>query len=49
MKIKDKTIHCEKCPWKWKLSDGGKDPYTCHKCGNKNRNPNSLNVNKKCC
>jgi hypothetical protein len=30
--IKDKTITCKDCGWHWKLSDGGKDPYTCHKC-----------------
>jgi hypothetical protein len=30
--IEDQTIHCEKCGWKWKLSNGGKDPYICHKC-----------------
>ena len=30
-----KKIKCQKCGWEWDLSDGGKDPYTCHKCGNK--------------
>ena len=30
-----KKVHCDKCGWEWDLSDGGKDPYTCHKCGNK--------------
>jgi len=29
----DQTIECEKCGWRWKLEDGGKDPYVCHKCG----------------
>jgi hypothetical protein len=33
---KDKTITC-KCGWKWKLSDGEDDPYTCHKCGHVNK------------
>jgi hypothetical protein len=28
----DKVIECEKCGWRWKLSDGGLDPYICHKC-----------------
>lgn len=28
----DKTITCSKCGWKWKLKDGGDDPYVCHKC-----------------
>ena len=32
----DKKIVCEKCGWSWNLSDGGDDPYTCHKCGNEN-------------
>ena len=34
----DQTITCEKCGWKWKLDDGGEDPYTCHKCGHDNSN-----------
>jgi len=32
----DQTITCENCGWEWKLDDGGKDPYTCHKCGHDN-------------
>jgi hypothetical protein len=28
-----KNMTCSKCGWSWKLSDGGEDPYTCHKCG----------------
>jgi hypothetical protein len=31
----DKTITCE-CGWSWELSDGGKEPYLCHKCGHDN-------------
>jgi hypothetical protein len=31
-----KKITCKGCGWKWDLSDGGNDPYTCHKCGNDN-------------
>lgn len=34
--FEDKTITC-KCGWEWKLSDGGDDPYTCHKCGHVNK------------
>ena len=30
-----KKIICNKCGWSWDLKDGGKDPYVCHKCGNK--------------
>lgn len=32
-----KKIKCSKCGWEWDLSDGGKDPYTCHKCGHVNK------------
>ena len=28
-------INCD-CGWSWDLSDGGNDPYICHKCGNDN-------------
>jgi hypothetical protein len=31
--VEDQTIECEKCGWRWKLSDGGEDPFLCHKCG----------------
>lgn len=34
----DKTIKCQNCGWSWKLSEGGDDPYTCHKCGETNNN-----------
>jgi hypothetical protein len=29
-------INCKNCDWSWSLSDGGKDPFTCHKCGYNN-------------
>lgn len=35
--VKDKEIYCKNCPHHWKLSDGGKDPYTCHKCKYNNK------------
>jgi DNA-directed RNA polymerase subunit RPC12/RpoP len=35
--VKDKEIKCKNCGWRWKLSDGGKDPYTCHKCNYNNK------------
>ena len=31
----DKKITC-KCGWSWKFSEGGDEPYLCHKCGNDN-------------
>ena len=31
--VKGKKIVCDNCGWKWNISDGGDDPYTCHKCG----------------
>ena len=33
---KSKKVKCSKCGWSWKLSEGGHDPYTCHKCWNVN-------------
>ena len=35
---KDKKIVCQECGWSWKLSEGGHDPYTCHKCVHTNEN-----------
>ena len=32
----NQSVECEKCGWEWDLSDGGKDPYLCHKCGHDN-------------
>ena len=32
------TVKCKNCGWEWKLSDGGKDPYICHKCEYDNKN-----------
>jgi hypothetical protein len=31
------TIVCDNCSWTWKISDGGTDVYTCHKCGHDNQ------------
>jgi hypothetical protein len=33
MKSKADDITCFNCSWSWKLKEGGKDPYVCHKCG----------------
>ena len=35
--VKDEEIVCNNCGWHWKLSKGGKDPYTCHKCKYNNK------------
>lgn len=32
----DGKVICDNCGWSWALSDGGDDPYTCHKCGQDN-------------
>jgi hypothetical protein len=29
----NRNVTCSNCGWSWKLSDGGLDPMTCHKCG----------------
>lgn len=43
--VKNGKVHCESCGWSWKLSDGGEDPYTCHKCGFDNT-PEPSNLEK---
>ena len=35
-KIKDGIVICDKCNWKWDIVTGGKDMFTCHKCGHDN-------------
>ena len=36
VRLVDERIVCQECGWSWDLSDGGDDPYTCHKCGHEN-------------
>lgn len=43
--IKNGKVHCDSCGWSWKLSEGGKDPYVCHKCGFDNK-PKPSNLEK---
>ena len=31
-----KKVICDNCGWSWKLSEGGDDPYICHKCWHNN-------------
>lgn len=35
-KMSGNKVVCDECGWSWNLSEGGKDPYTCHKCGHTN-------------
>ena len=44
--IKDGTVICDNCDWTWKLSEGGKDPYICHKCGHDNTPKQKNNLDK---
>jgi hypothetical protein len=36
--VDSEVIKCKGkgCNWKWNLSDGGDDPFICHKCGHDN-------------
>jgi tRNA(Ile2) C34 agmatinyltransferase TiaS len=34
--VTDGKVICDNCKWSWKLSEGGDDPYKCHKCGHNN-------------
>lgn len=31
--ILNNNITCSNCGWSWKASEGGADPFNCHKCG----------------
>ena len=42
MIINMEKVKCDNCDWEWNLSDGGDDPYTCHKCGHNNE-PSVIN------
>lgn len=42
--IVDKKVICDNCGWSWNLSEGGKDPLTCHKCGFKNPQKKKSNL-----
>jgi hypothetical protein len=35
-KIQENKVICNNCDWSWKLSEGGNEPYLCHKCGTDN-------------
>jgi len=39
-KEESKKVNCSGCDWSWKLSEGGDDPYVCHKCGHNNEPKN---------
>ena len=41
LKEESESVNC-KCGWSWKLSDGGDDPYVCHKCGRDNSKLNKV-------
>lgn len=34
--VTKKEVICDNCGWSWDLSEGGDDPYVCHKCGHDN-------------
>jgi DNA-directed RNA polymerase subunit RPC12/RpoP len=34
--IVDNSVVCDNCGWSWELSEGGDDPYICHKCSHDN-------------
>jgi len=44
-KIEGSKVICDSCGWSWNISDGGKDTYTCHKCGTDNT-PMNEDLNK---
>ena len=44
----DEMIRCKNCAHDWKASEGGKDPYICHKCEENNTPIQSLNEGEFC-
>lgn len=34
--ISDTKVTCNQCGWSWNISEGGDDPFICHKCGHNN-------------
>jgi hypothetical protein len=44
--VNKNEVKC-RCGWSWKLSDGGNDPYICHKCGQDNT-PNKTEMTERC-
>ena len=44
--VKEGKVTCDGCGWSWDLSDGGNDPYTCHKCGHNNTPKQKSNLNR---
>jgi tRNA(Ile2) C34 agmatinyltransferase TiaS len=40
--ITDGKVICDECGWSWDLSDGGNDPYICHKCGHDNEEKKNI-------
>jgi hypothetical protein len=40
--VTEDEVICDNCGWSWDLSDGGDDPYICHKCGHDNSNENHI-------
>jgi hypothetical protein len=43
-RIDGHKVICDNCGWSWNIVDGGKDVYTCHKCGHDNT-PLNENLN----
>ena len=34
--VDNDKVTCDSCGWFWRISDGGDDPYICHKCDHDN-------------
>ena len=34
--VDSEKVVCDRCGWSWNLSEGGDDPYICHKCWHDN-------------
>jgi phosphopantetheine adenylyltransferase len=44
--VTNTEVICDNCGWEWKIADGGKDLYICHKCGHDNNPTLNESLNK---
>lgn len=44
--VKDGKVICDECGWSWKISEGGDDTYSCHKCGHDNTPKTQSNLDR---
>lgn len=44
--VENGKVICDNCGWSWKISEGGDDTYSCHKCGHDNTPKSQSNLDR---